>query len=247
MGRFIATVPSYYKDFVCKCGACRHTCCDGWGITISEAEYFRLLGAAFPDDLRRRLDSALTVLDDPSPERYAYLRPNYLGDCKMLTESGLCALHAVCGEDELPLICRLYPRSVKRYGGRHEIVISNTVDVTKLVKAGDMAENQEDPAAPVKVPLDARVSMNCWGFTPQLFAELEDRFARFLAARGTEMKSEWYIPFVVDELIKEGKADCKVLPTDSRWFGVTYREDKPYVVSEIAKLVASGEYPSKLF
>ena len=125
--------------------------------------------------------------------------------------------------------------------------LKGVTEMTKLVKAGDMAENQENPDAPVKVPLDARVSMNCWGFTPKLFTELEDRFVKFLAARGTEMKSEWYIPFVIDELIKEGKADCKVLPTDSRWFGVTYREDKPYVVSEIAKLVASGEYPSKLF
>ena len=125
--------------------------------------------------------------------------------------------------------------------------LKGVTEMTKLVKAGAMAENQENPEAPVKVPLDARVSMNCWGFTPKLFTELEDRFVKFLAARGTEMKSEWYIPFVVYELIKEGKADCKVLPTDSRWFGVTYREDKPYVVSEIAKLVDSGEYPSKLF
>ena len=60
------------------------------------------------------------------------------------------------------------------------------------------------------------------------------------------MKSEWYIPFVVDELIKEGKADCQVLPTDSSWFGVTYREDKPYVMDEIKKLVDAGEYPSNL-
>ena len=125
--------------------------------------------------------------------------------------------------------------------------LRGVVEMTKLVQVGDTAENQENPDAPVKVPLDARVSMNCWGFTPQLFAELEERFARFLAARGTEMKSEWYIPFVVDELIKEGKADCKVLPTDSRWFGVTYREDKPFVVAEIRKLVDAGEYPAKLF
>ena len=124
--------------------------------------------------------------------------------------------------------------------------LKGVTEMTKLVKAGDTAENQENPESPVKIPLDARVSMNCWGFTPKLFTELEDRFATFLAARGTEMKSEWYIPFVVDELIKEGKADCKVLPTDSRWFGVTYREDKPYVVSEIAKLVEAGEYPTNL-
>ena len=119
-------------------------------------------------------------------------------------------------------------------------------EMTKLVKAGDVAENREDEANPVKVPLDARVSMNCWGFTPKLFEELEARFAKFLAARGAEMKSEWYIPFVVDELIKEGKADCRVLPTDSSWFGVTYRDDKPHVMAEIKKLVDAGEYPANL-
>ena len=124
--------------------------------------------------------------------------------------------------------------------------LAGVTEMTKLVKAGDVAENREDEANPVKVPLSARVSMNCWGFTPRLFVELEERFPKFLAARGTEMKSEWYIPFVVDELIKEGKADCRVLPTESRWFGVTYREDRPVVVGEIAKLVDSGEYPRNL-
>ena len=119
-------------------------------------------------------------------------------------------------------------------------------EMTKLVKAGDVAENLEDEANPVKVPLDARVSMNCWGFTPRIFDELEARFAKFLSERGTEMKSEWYIPFVVDELIREGKADCRVLPTDSSWFGVTYREDKPFVVDSIRKLVEAGEYPANL-
>ena len=125
--------------------------------------------------------------------------------------------------------------------------LKGVTEMTKLVKAGDVAENREDEANPVKVPLDSRVSMNCWGFTPQLFTELEARFVKFLAARGTEMKSEWYIPFVVDELIKEGKADCAVLPTDSCWFGVTYREDKPYVMGEIKKLVDAGDYPATLF
>ena len=134
-------------------------------------------------------------------------------------------------------ICRVSPE------GRLEGV----TEMTKLVRAGDVAENREDEARPVPVPLDARVSMNCWGFTPRLFEELETRFAAFLASRGAEMKSEWYIPFVVDELVREGKADCAVLPTDSRWFGVTYREDKPFVVGEIKKLVDAGEYPATLF
>ena len=119
-------------------------------------------------------------------------------------------------------------------------------EMTKLVRAGDTAENRENPDAPDKVPLDARVSMNLWGFTPGLFAELERRFPEWLAVNGAKEKSEWYIPFVVDELIHEGKADCRVLPTDSSWFGVTYREDKPHVTAAIRALVDAGEYPSNL-
>ena len=119
-------------------------------------------------------------------------------------------------------------------------------EMTKLVRAGDAAENREDESNPVKVPLDARVSMNCWGFTEGLFAELESRFPAWLAENGAKEKSEWYIPFVVDELVREGRADCEVLPTDSSWFGVTYREDKPHVTAAIRALVDAGEYPSNL-
>ena len=124
--------------------------------------------------------------------------------------------------------------------------LRGVTEMTKLVRAGDVAENRENPESPVAVPLDARVSMNLWGFTPELFDELERLFPEWLAANGTLPKSEWYIPFVVDELIHAGRADCRVLPTDSRWFGVTYREDKPFVMAEIAKLVAAGEYPGNL-
>ena len=125
--------------------------------------------------------------------------------------------------------------------------LRGVTEMTKLVRAGSVAENREDPENPVKVPLDARVSMNCWGFRPELFAELERRFPAWLAENGTKEKSEWYIPFVVDELIREGRADCRLLPTDSSWFGVTYREDKPFVMGEIRKLVDAGEYPQRLF
>jgi hypothetical protein len=88
--------------------------------------------------------------------------------------------------------------------------------------------------------------MNLWGFQRALFDELERRFPAWLAGNGAKEKSEWYIPFVVDELVREGKAECRVLPTDSSWFGVTYREDKPFVVAEIRKLVEAGEYPENL-
>jgi hypothetical protein len=126
-------------------------------------------------------------------------------------------------------------------------VLEGVTEMTKLVRSGDVAENMEDPENPVKVALDERVSMNLWGFTKELFDELESRFPAWLEANGSKEKSEWYIPFVVDELIKEGKASCRVLPTESSWFGVTYREDKPFVTAEIQKLVSSGEYPENLF
>lgn len=125
--------------------------------------------------------------------------------------------------------------------------LESVTEMTKLVKAGDMARNLEDEANVVEVPLSSRVSMNCWGFSARLFEELESRFPQWLSNRGSETKSEWYLPFVVDELIKEGKASCKMLATDSSWFGVTYKEDKQFVQSEISKLVASGEYPVNLF
>ena len=125
--------------------------------------------------------------------------------------------------------------------------LRGVTEMTKLVKVGDVAENREDEANPVKVPLDSRVSMNFWGFPAGLFAELEERFPKWLAVNGSKEKSEWYIPFVVDELVREGKADCCVLPTDSSWFGVTYRDDKPRVMESIRALVDAGEYPSNLF
>ena len=124
--------------------------------------------------------------------------------------------------------------------------LTSVTEMTKLVRVPGGAENREDEANPVKLTGEERVSMNLWGFTPELFAALETRFPAWLEKNGTAPKSEWYIPFVVDELIHEGKADVAVLPTDSNWFGVTYREDKPFVTAEIGKLVAAGEYPVKL-
>ena len=88
--------------------------------------------------------------------------------------------------------------------------------------------------------------MNMWGFRPELFSLLKDRFPAWLEKNVCDVKAEWYIPFVVDELIKEGQATVTVLPTASRWFGITYREDKPKVVEAISKLVEAGVYPERL-
>ena len=90
------------------------------------------------------------------------------------------------------------------------------------------------------------VSMNFWGFTRSFFGELEEHFTAFLREKGGEQKSECYIPTVVDDLIRRGKADCLVLDTTSSWFGVTYPDDKSHVVASIARLTEAGEYPSPL-
>ncbi|MBC2593348.1 NTP transferase domain-containing protein [Ruficoccus amylovorans] len=88
----------------------------------------------------------------------------------------------------------------------------------------------------VEIPLDAPVSMNFWGFTPALFAVLEEHFCEFLQAHGGELKSECYIPTVVDDLIRAGRARCTVLPTSGEWFGVTYPADKPRVQERLLAL-----------
>ena len=91
------------------------------------------------------------------------------------------------------------------------------------------------------------VSMNMWGFTPSLFDYLRDMFVDFLKENGQEMKSEYLIPSVVNDLIQSGQEDVHVLRSAASWFGVTYKEDKSFVMGEIQNLVHRGEYPEKLF
>jgi UTP-glucose-1-phosphate uridylyltransferase len=91
------------------------------------------------------------------------------------------------------------------------------------------------------------VSMNCWGFTPALFPGLDEQFRLFLAARGHELKAEFYLPAAISAMVTQDGAKAWVLPTDSTWFGITYREDKPRVEAAIAALVKAGQYPAKLW
>jgi dTDP-glucose pyrophosphorylase len=91
------------------------------------------------------------------------------------------------------------------------------------------------------------VSMNMWGFTPQIFSQLHDQFQRFLKRYGDDLKAECYIPSTVNTLIQAGQARVKVLRSGDAWFGVTYREDHPRVVQSILRLVEGGTYPRKLW
>ena len=94
---------------------------------------------------------------------------------------------------------------------------------------------------------DDMVSMNLWGFTPRLFEFLESGFARFLEREGHSPKSEYYLPELIDGLIKKGQATVDVLPTNEKWMGITYAEDMPEVRQGIRALVDAGVYPENLW
>ncbi|MCR4570168.1 MAG: nucleotidyltransferase, partial [Bacteroidales bacterium] len=99
----------------------------------------------------------------------------------------------------------------------------------------------------VELAAKALCSMNMWGFTPDYFAKSDKLFEAFLEKNINEPKKEFYIPYVVDVIVKEGEGSCEVLSTPSRWFGVTFKEDRPGVVAKFAELVEKGIYPSPLY
>ncbi|MCM1319446.1 MAG: nucleotidyltransferase [Muribaculaceae bacterium] len=99
----------------------------------------------------------------------------------------------------------------------------------------------------VPFPEGASVSMNMWGFTPDYFEYSEKALLRFLADHGNELKSEFYIPTVVNDLINDGTVTLKVITTPSRWFGVTFAADRPATVERFAQLANEGVYPTPLF
>ncbi len=120
-------------------------------------------------------------------------------------------------------------------------------EMFEIVQEGDIATSADIDGNKHELPLDAIASMNFWGFTPVLFKLLGEDFVGFLNEKGSEMKSEFLIPTSVDEYISSGKATMEVLSSSSKWFGVTYSNDKPYVEKSIKAITDNGEYPTPLF
>lgn len=119
---------------------------------------------------------------------------------------------------------------------------------THIEKAEQEIKFTEDGETWINLPGDSLVSLNLWGFTPGIMAELESRFSRFLVEnRGNLLAVEYFLPEVVNQLLKENKASVQVLRTKERWFGVTYQEDKIRVKKEISELIKRGNYPSRLW
>jgi NDP-sugar pyrophosphorylase family protein len=99
----------------------------------------------------------------------------------------------------------------------------------------------------VEMDGDETCSMNFWGFTPSFFGTLEEKFIAFLKEKGSALKSEWYIPDIIDDMIRRGETRVRVLNTQSRWFGVTFAGDKPAVVASLKAMHDTGSYPEKLW
>lgn len=127
--------------------------------------------------------------------------------------------------------------------------LTDIVERTKIaIRDGKIMFTEDDGESWTELEEGSTVSMNCWGFSGMMMTELKARFAAFLDRNKDNMlKCEYFLPFVVDELLKEGKVSVKVLDTTEKWYGVTYKEDKPVVVEALRKKVADGVYPEKLW
>ncbi len=132
--------------------------------------------------------------------------------------------------------------TINEKGFLHEVI-----ELTKIEKAGAAAKAYLADGSILPLTGDEIVSLNMFGFTPALFAHLERLFIEFLKDRGTELKSEYFIPSVMDSLIRGGEASVKVLSSKDNWFGITYREDSEYVARNIKGLTEKGAYPVNLF
>ena len=120
-------------------------------------------------------------------------------------------------------------------------------ETSNIVKTPEGAAVDNDGQL-TSINAESYASMNMWGLTPDIFPELEKRFVTFLGSiEGNEMKAEYLIPTIIGDMVEEGLADVHVLPTSDKWFGVTYKEDKAFVVSSFGELVEQGVYKKKLW
>ena len=134
---------------------------------------------------------------------------------------------------------------VEKYG-----ILETVVERTRIEKRADGPAYTEDGGETWhSLPADATVSMNLWGFTPGFVEDLKRDFRAFLEndVPKNPMKAEYFLPFVVNDQIRAGKADVRVLKSADKWYGVTYKEDKPVVMRALADMMASGVYPDPLW
>lgn len=161
-------VPDYFEDFHCKCGQCRHNCCDGWAVTFSRDDYFRLLSVPCSPELRRKLDVSLHVMNQPSPERYAQLLPNWEGHCPLQREDGLCGLQTECGEDGISSTCRYYPRGFRTLDDNQCACSASCEQVVELLMARKAPLTFHWRALSLAIPVSPRVALEEAEYTRML-------------------------------------------------------------------------------
>lgn len=126
-----------------------------------------------------------------------------------------------------------------------QMMLTGIKETLAIGKDGDEISYEEDGVRHSLEP-DTYVSMNFWGFPPSVLPLFEEKFVSFVAENNENPKSECFIPVEVDNLMNEGKASVKVVPTSASWLGVTYKEDKPHVVNGINQMIEQGKYPAEV-
>lgn len=125
--------------------------------------------------------------------------------------------------------------------------LTGITERTKICEDGDTVKYL-DGEAWKPIPRETTVSMNFFGFTPEILTYIRDGFLRFIHDPATDLaKAEYYLPHAVTQMLRDGLCDIRVLHTSAKWFGVTYPEDKPAVAEEIDKMISSGIYPDGLW
>ena len=154
------------------------------------------------------------------------------------------------GGNEFSMVAFRLNNTLSIFGGvTRGLCTVNDGKLETVVETDNLQQTDEGVSSNRDILLDGfePVSMNMWGFTPILFDYLSEKFDEFLQEGKIELKSEFLIPNVINDLIQTDRESVHVLRSDSSWFGITYKEDKLYVMDEIQKLIDEGVYPQELF
>lgn len=154
------------------------------------------------------------------------------------------------GADQFSMVAFQLDKTLSIFGGvTRGLCTVKEGKLDTVIETENLQKTESGISSDRDIVLDGTepVSMNMWGFTPVLFDYLKDMFVDFLKINGTEFKSEFLIPSVINDLIQSERERVHILRSNSNWFGVTYKEDKSYVMGEIQKLIDVGAYPLKLF
>ena len=154
------------------------------------------------------------------------------------------------GADDFSMVAFQLDKTLSTFGGvTRGLCTVKEGKLDTVIETGELQRKEQGVTSDRNIKLDGSepVSMNVWGFTPVLFKYLKTMFVGFLNDEGNELKSEYLIPSVVNDLIKSGREDVHVLRSASSWFGITYKDDRPFVMGEIQKLIDRGTYPKQLF